>query len=66
MHARKHPLGKGEVVSSILTGSTSHAPICALSCSRLPSPHKRSDARTWGKSGDFSSADTLDCPATAR
>src|SRR5712692_2070078 len=45
----EHPLGKGEVVSSILTGSTRHAPICALSCSRLPSPHKRSNARTWGK-----------------
>ena len=26
----EHPLGKGEVVSSILTGSTRHAPICAL------------------------------------
>src|SRR5262249_61651101 len=39
----EHPLGKGEVVSSILTGSTTHAPdalalqtTCCLASERIP------------------------------
>jgi hypothetical protein len=30
MREHGHPLGKGEVVSSILTGSTRYAPLCRL------------------------------------
>src|SRR2546427_1095075 len=62
----EHPLGKGEVVSSILTGSTRHAPICGLFVLTF-SVTAQTERRTYmGKIRGLCSAHTLNCPATAR
>jgi hypothetical protein len=63
---REFSLGKGEVVSSILTGSTRHAAICALFVLALFVIAQTERRTNMAKIRELCSADTLDCPTTAR
>ena len=62
----EHPLGKGEVVSSILTGSTRHAPTCALLVLALFVIAQTERRMNMAKIRELCSAHTLHCPSTAR